>query len=193
MKKQDEDIISALFCRDEKALSLLSARYGRYLHKIAFSVLSNEQDAAECVNDAYLKIWRSVPPDRPENLKAYASTVTRNIAVNRYKERTREKRIPQGMISDISEIEEFLPDSFSVEGEYENSLLQKALSSFVGSLSKRNKYIFICRYYCADPVKTIADTLGISVSEVYRELSEMRKKLKTNLIKEGLWSENGKS
>ena len=186
----DGDIVRALLGRDENALALLSDKYGAYLFTIAKNVLSDERDAAECVNDAYLKVWQSVPPDRPDNLKAYVSKIARNIAINRYKERTRGRRIPSEITAAISELEDCIPDAFSVEEDYENKLLKKALSSFLSSLSKRNKYIFICRYYCADPVKTVADALGISVSEVYRELSEIRKKLKAKLIKEGLWNED---
>ena len=64
--------------------------------------------------------------------------------------------------------------------------------SAITQVLKKDKYIFICRYYCADPVKTIADALGLSVSEIYRELSKIKEKLKAKLIKEGLWNESGK-
>ena len=190
---KDKDIVEAFFKRDESALSLTESLYGSYLYKIAYNVLGTEENTKECVNDTYLKLWQSIPPDRPENFKAYISKIVRNIALDRAKLLSRDKRIPADKTVYLSEIEEFVPDSFGVDAEIEERMLKKAVDGFIRSLSKRSKYIFICRYYCSDSVSDIANALGVGTTTVYRELEEMRKKLKDKLIKEGLWNENGKS
>lgn len=189
----DKEIVEAFLKRDESALSLTEAVYGSYIYKIAYNVLGTDEDTKECVNDTYLKLWQSIPPDRPENFKAYISKVVRNTALDRAKLLSRDKRIPAEKTVYLSEIEEFVPDSFGVEAEFEARLLKKAVDSFIRSLSKRNKYIFICRYYCSDSVSDIANALGVGTTTVYRELNEIRKKLRDKLVKEGLWNETGKS
>ena len=189
----DKMIVDAFLQRDERALSLTEKRYGSYLRKIALNVLDNEEDAKECVNDTYMRLWQSIPPDTPKDLTAYISKIVRNIALDRAKMTSADRRIPAGQTVLMSEIEEFVPDSFGVEAELEGRLLKKAVDGFIRSLSKRSKYIFICRYYFSDSVLNIANSLGIGTTTVYRELDEIRKKLKDKLVKEGLWNENGKS
>ena len=189
----DTAIVNAFLQRDESALSLIEREYGKYIYKIAFNITGSGEDAKECENDTYMRLWQSIPPDRPENFKAYISRLSRNVALDRVKLLSRDKRIPSHLTVALSEIEEFVPDSFGVEAEYEARLLKKAVDGFIRALSKREKYIFICRYYCADSVSDIANALGIGTTTVYRELDEIRKKLKDKLVKEGLWNENGKS
>ena len=81
-KKSDSSIIADLFSRDESIISCISDEYGRYLYKIAYNVLADDEDSEECVNDTYLKIWNSIPPDKPKNFKAYIAKIVRNVALN---------------------------------------------------------------------------------------------------------------
>lgn len=188
-KRTDSAIIKAFFERDAHAISYVSSGYEQYLYKIAHNILAGEEDVKECINDTYLKLWNSIPPNRPENFKAYIAKLIRNIAINRYKEKSRDKRIPSELTCSLDEMAECLPDISDVEKEYDGLRLRQAISGFVGSLPKRQKYIFVCRYYCGDPIDTIAESLNISGSMVFHELSDIRKKLKDKLIKEGLWYE----
>ena len=190
-EKTDNELIDAFLSRDERAVALLSDKYGDFIFTIACNILSDKEDAEECVNDTYMKIWQSIPPDRPESLKAYLSKIVRNIALDKYKEKTRQKRISSDKAVSLAEIGEFVPDAFGLEDRYDAMLLRRAVDGFINSLPKRRKYIFICRYYCDDSVKTIADSLNLAESTVYRDLELTTKKLKNDLIKEGLWYEKG--
>ena len=58
----DEKIIELFLSRDEKAIELTAERYERYCVQIAMNILHNHSDAEECVNDAYLRLWNSIPP-----------------------------------------------------------------------------------------------------------------------------------
>ena len=57
----DKELIMLFDRRDEAALTELERKYGARLRKVAFDVLKNEADAEECVNDAFLKVWNSIP------------------------------------------------------------------------------------------------------------------------------------
>lgn len=52
---QDSKIIDLFFERSEEAIVELSNKYGNLCMKVAMNVLNNQQDAEECVNDAYLQ------------------------------------------------------------------------------------------------------------------------------------------
>lgn len=67
----DERIVELFFQRSEHAISELDERYGRVFHKTSLNILNNQLDAEECVNDAYLGTWNTIPPTRPNSLLAY--------------------------------------------------------------------------------------------------------------------------
>lgn len=61
---QDEMIVDLYWKRDESAISETERKYGRYLSKIAYNILSDWEDSKETVNDTYLKAWNSMPTHR---------------------------------------------------------------------------------------------------------------------------------
>lgn len=78
----DSKIVELFFDRSELAISETSKKYGRYCHYIAYNILRNNEDAEECVNDTYLRVWNSIPPKRPNKLQTYLGKITRNLALN---------------------------------------------------------------------------------------------------------------
>lgn len=189
----DEHIIELFFSRDEAAIKSVEAKYGSYLHTIAVNILSNSEDCEECKSDTYLALWNHIPPDRPSNLKAYVAKIIRNISINKYNEKTRQKRIPSEYTLSLEELSECIPDKNDVETAYDAKHLQQVMNSFLLSLSKRKRYIFICRYYCGDSIDRIACSLKISGSMVFYELAKIRKQLKNTLKQEGFWNERSEA
>ena len=88
----DERIIELFFERSEQAITEVSQKYGRLMTKVAMNALGSLPDAEECVNDAYLGLWNSIPPARPNPLIAFACRIVRNIAINRYHSKSFEHR-----------------------------------------------------------------------------------------------------
>ena len=60
----DGKLIDLFFERSEQAIAELSRKYGNLCNRIARNILNNRQDSEECVNDAYLAVWNTVPPQR---------------------------------------------------------------------------------------------------------------------------------
>lgn len=185
----DKIIVGMYLSRDENAISMTSLKYGNYLHTIAFNILADEEDCEECKSDTYLSVWNHIPPDKPSNFQAYLAKIIRNLSINRYKEKNRQKRIPSEYTISLDELTACIPSNVTVESEYENKQLQNFINQFVRALPRRKKYIFICRYYCGDSVADIARSLNISTSLVFYELAAIRKQLKNELEQEELWNE----
>lgn len=78
MTVNDTSIIALFQRRSEAALSELMRQYGRLLRQLARNILPTEEDAEECVNDAVLDVWNSIPPQQPRSLSAYACSLVRN-------------------------------------------------------------------------------------------------------------------
>ena len=67
----DSKIIELFYERSEQAIIELSKKYGTVCTKIAFNILNNTQDTEECVNDAYLGTWNTIPTQNPNPLLSY--------------------------------------------------------------------------------------------------------------------------
>jgi len=77
----DVQIIELYWARDEQAIKETDLVYGRRLHHLADRIVSNFEDAQECVSDTYLKTWDTIPPKRPEYFFAYIAKICRNFAL----------------------------------------------------------------------------------------------------------------
>ena len=181
----DQSIVDLFFARDESAITSVATKYGNYMHTIAVNILSDCEDCEECKNDAYLALWNSIPPNHPSNFKAYIAKIIRTISINRYKEKTRQKRVPSEYTISIDELSECIPGNNDAETSYDAKLLQQIMNSFILSLSHRKRYIFISRYFCGDSIDSIAGSIKISGSMVFYELAQIRKQLKKTLEQEG--------
>ena len=91
MKMDDRKIIELFFERSEKAIEESGKKYGRYISAVADSILASKEDTEEVVNDTYLRAWNSIPPQKPKKLGAYLSTIARNLALDRYAARRKER------------------------------------------------------------------------------------------------------
>ena len=182
--KNDEEINRLYFDRNEDAIAETQKKYGAYLKKIASDMTDDLRDAEECVNDVYLKTWNSIPPNRPDSLKAYLTALVRRAAADVYRKSKRSKSIPKKLFSPLDELSDILPGG-DAEDEYDNKVLSDVIRSFVSSLPARRKYIFISKYYVNRKTDEIADKLNVSRSTVAKELAQIKSDLKQKLQSEG--------
>ena len=185
MPMDDEKIVELYFRRDEKAIEETDFKYKKYLFAIAYNVLHDRLDCEECLNDTYLGAWNAMPPSRPHVLKAFLMTITRRLAMKRYQSKLRQSVIPAEMTVSLSELEDFVAGDEDVGTDFDAERLGRVISDFVRSLSERRQFIFMSRYYVADPIDTIASDLNISRSMVNKELAAIRSALKETIESEG--------
>ena len=88
----DRKIIALFFERNEQAIKELSEKYGAVFTKVAYNILNNRQDAEECINEAYLAAWNTIPPHNPNPLLSYVCRIVRNLAIKKYHANTAAKR-----------------------------------------------------------------------------------------------------
>ena len=180
----DAEIVDMLWHRSEQGIACLEKKYSRFCYRLAMNLLGQKEDAEECVNDTYLKIWESIPPNRPASLLSYALTVVRHIALNRRERDSAAKRIPQEACVPLSELGEYVEDIALPDGE-QSTELHRILSEFMDTLSDRDAVIFTRRYWYLDSVRAIAKMSGYTENNIYQRLFVMRGKLREHLIKEG--------
>ena len=184
-KVEDEKILDLYWQRSESAIKETAKKYESYCYTIAHNILQNKQDAEECLNDAFLKVWNAIPPGRPKFFRSFLGKVTRNLSLNKYKEKTVKKRGNGEADLIFSELEDCISTSNAVEREYEAGLVNQAINSFLQSIDKNNRIVFVRRYWYADSIHAIAERFTISESKVKSMLFRTRKLLKTYLENEG--------
>lgn len=185
----DKTIVDLFFRRDESAVSETEEKYGRYCFSIAYAILGSSSDSEECLNDAYLKLWESIPPMRPENLKTYLAKLVRNLSVNRYKKLTAEKRA-NGMSSvPLEELEGVLYSPDDEERKIDSMVLASLLNRFLSMLKAEHRVMFVKRYWYCRTVDEIAREMKIGKSKVKVTLMRTRNKLGEFLESEGYFYE----
>lgn len=182
---EDRDIIDLYWAREESAVAETDKKYGKPCRNLAFRILSSGEDAEECVDDAYMAAWNSIPPKRPENLPAYLISITRNNCLMRLRGQGALKRGGREYTAALDELGELFPSGESVEGSYEAKELAGEIDRFIATLSRDDRLIFVSSYWLAAPVATIAAKLGCSRGRVKSSLFRSRKKLYEKLKTEG--------
>lgn len=182
---EDGRIVELFWARSEDAVPALSDKYGGYLRKIAENILGSPGDAEECVNDAYMRAWSAIPPERPGVLSAFMGRVTRNLAINRLNARASGKRGGGELALALEELSEVIPAGDDVELTVHRRELLEAVNGFLGTLPKRDRRAFVLRYWYAESVSAIAKRLGISENSVSVTLHRTRKKLREYLTERG--------
>ncbi len=180
----DIEIVDLFFQRDESALAAAAEKYGARLKAIAMGILGIEEDAEECVGDAYLTAWRSIPPERPDRLGAWLFRVVRNGAINRYNSNRAKKRFPGAEVM-LSELSDSVPSIDNAREELDKRELAAFLDIWLGKLPRRERWIFLRRYWYGQRVGEMARELGEKPERVSKLLFNLRSKLKKALEKEG--------
>lgn len=181
----DEKIIDLFFQRDEAAIRQCDAVYGAYCKSIARNILKNEEDCEECLNDAFLSAWKTIPPQKPKNLKLFLAKLVRNKAFDRYREKTAEKRSGGEMELVLNELRESVSAASDTESEFFAHELEQSINAFLRTLEKKERGIFIQRYFFTQTVPQIAEKYSVTPNYVNVALFRTRQKLKIYLITEG--------
>ena len=183
----DKEIVDLYWKRSEMAVSETDRKYGRYCHAIAYHITGTDQDAEECVNDTWFRAWNLMPDQRPQVLSAFLGRITRNLALNRIKEKNRIKRGGGEAALALDELAECIPGGSTPEEELEAKELETAIGRFVAGLSVPERNVFVLRYWYLAPIADISDRLSCSQGKIKSILFRSRKKLRVYLQKEGLW------
>ena len=183
---QDEEIIELYFRREEQAITQTDIKYGRYCRTIAWNILFSREDSEECVNDAYLDTWQSVPPTRPVSLKAYVGRITRNHAINRYEKNTAGKRGGGETPLCLEELAECVSGDGGPEQVMDYRHLTACLNQFLKGLKREQRNVFLRRYWYGSSIKEIAGSFGMTESSVKVTLMRLRNRLREELAGEGV-------
>ncbi len=177
---QDSHIIELYNARNERAIAETDRKYGNYCMAVSMNILDSYPDAEECVNDTYLQTWKAIPPQNPPSLRNFLGKIVRNLSITRWRAMHSKKRDHDLTIA-LDELEECL----SVPADTEGNVLCDLLNAFLDGLDKRERQLFVGRYWYAHPVNRLAESYSMTPNAVSKQLSRTREKLRAYLAERG--------
>ena len=178
---EDHAIIDLYFARDERAITETKRKFGLLCMQLAGRLLNDQQDAEECVNDAYLGLWNTIPPERPTYLRAFLCKIVRNCSLKRLEFLAAQKRNQSAEVS-FEELEAVI----SWEDDRSDQEMGELINLFLYREKPLHRQVFLRKYFFFDSVEDIADRYGYSKSNVKTILMRTRQRLKKFLEQEGI-------
>lgn len=179
----DERILDLYWQRSEQAVAETDARYGGLLRSIAQNILRDAADAEECVSDAYLRAWTTIPPQRPNSLAAYLARIARNLSIDRLRRNGAAKRGGGAMDAALDELGDVVSGR---DDDGDGEAIRACIRRFLARQSPQKRWLFVRRYWFLDEIAELARRTGRSEGAVRTVLARMRRKLRDEMQKEGI-------
>ena len=182
---QDTYLTEMFFARCDDAITEVDKKYHGLLFSVIYTILKNVRDTEECLNDVYMKLWGSIPPNRPLSFRAYAVKIARNTAITAFRRNTAEKRASTIIVESFEDLDEIASEDNCYD---DRSLkIREIINSYLLSADERKTYIFMSRYYFKKPIREISKKLGCSESTVNKEIKKIKTELKEKLEEGGIY------
>ena len=182
---EDLKIIDLFFRRSERAIEEIRLKYEKLCASVIRRIVPDPRDIEECVSDTWLRIWNSIPPERPESLKAYVARISRNLALDRYDYNNAEKRSTM-LTEAFEELEPCLAGGGEFEQVEKTGQFRIFINSFLRGLNEETTTIFVLRYWYGYSLSEIASELSVSEPKIKSSLFRTRNRLLDAMTKEGI-------
>ncbi len=188
---EDSRILDLYVTRSAAATTEGDAAYGDTLRRIARNILEDGRSADICVADALELAREAVPAARPAHLGAYLARLTRDLALQRYREHIASRRGEHHFSAILGELSECTPTGSTgfasgFDDEAEGRMVGEAVNRFLKKQRGEAREIFLCRYFYAESIGEITSRFGLTERQVVKTLSRTREKLRRHLESEGI-------
>jgi RNA polymerase sigma factor (sigma-70 family) len=180
MQQDDIQLISHILSGDTRSYSVLIDRHKDMAYTIAYRLLNNREDAEEVVQDAFVKVYRSLSGFRKDSkFSTWLFRIVYNTAISK-------KRLKKPGFRSLEEMT-LLKDNDPWEAESNvdddrGFILEKAMQQ----LPEEDNVLLTLFYIHESSVEEIHGITGLSKSNIKVKLFRARKKLQelTRLIPE---------
>lgn len=152
------------------------------LTKYAVSILGDLEQARDVVQETFLKLYKQDPEKVRQKVKSWLFTVCRNHCYDLIKRNRKTSNLEEDEISYIASSEDnpFQVISF-LEGREEINEKIKILYSLIEELPSRQREVMRLKFQANLSYKEIAETIGISTSNVGFVMHSALKKLREDM------------
>ena len=174
MAHPDENILTKVTQGDENAFAELYNYYKSPALRFTTSLLKDEEEAENMVQDVFLKIWIKREQIKPEyNFSSYLFTCLRNMAFDYFKKMEKSEQLRKQFMEGMM----LIADDEREEKERRMSLLNNA----VESLSVKRKMVLKLNIEEGKSYQEIAEFLRISKNTVKNQLVKAKQILRDKM------------
>ncbi|MCG3200727.1 MAG: hypothetical protein NFCOHLIN_00589 [Gammaproteobacteria bacterium] len=184
----DDALISRAAAGNGAAFEVLMRRYNRLLFRTARSILKNDTEAEDAVQEAYLRAWRALGEFRGQSgLSTWLVRIVANEALGRLR-RVRAQVIPleAAMTSPEPETLAALTDApdRGPEPSVLRTQIRELMESHIDLLPEVYRTVFMLRAVEEMSVEDIGQALGIPAATVRTRFFRARSRLRESLAGE---------
>jgi len=172
----EKKIVESLKKGDFEAFDRLFWCYNQRLYHFALSIIKNNEDARDVVQEVFLRVWKNRENlDEQSSLQSFLFTISYNIIVD-----TMRKKVSDRNFRDYLQKNAIGKES-QVEKEVEFNELRTIYNNAVEELPLERKKIYKLHRFENMKYEEIADQLELSVntvrSQMYKAISYLRKRI----------------
>lgn len=185
----DRELLAALRTQPEEGLWALTQKYGALITAVVRRILPNdEQDAEECAADVLVRIWHDSAKITLQNgtIRGFVIWAARGAAIDRYRSLKRRRQ----HTADVQEEQlELTAAPYSTADEAERTDAMARVERIIRAMPPPDDEIFTRRFLLCESVPVIAARLGMHIKAVESRIQRGRKKLREQLMQEGVMPE----
>ena len=184
----DAELVRRALARDADAFRTIMQRHNRRLYRIARSVLRNNTEAEDAVQEAYVSAFTHLASYRGElSLAAWLSRITMNEALGRL--RRRRPTVDIAALEETRTEAEIIQFPLSTQNDDpERTMAQRQILQLVeqatDDLPEAYRLVFVTRVIEGMSVEETADLLGIKPETVKTRLHRARQLVREQLDKQ---------
>ncbi|MFE0016507.1 RNA polymerase sigma factor [Mesorhizobium sp. NPDC059054] len=180
----DIDLVRGALAREAAAFRAIMTRYNQRLYRLARSILHNDTEAEDVVQEAYLRAFANLAGFRGDStLATWLSRIVINEAYGRLRKTRRAEMVPLPEEPGATRIIPFPLNASVVDPE--RNMAQREILRFVeqatDGLPEAFRTVFVARVIEGLSVEETADLLGIRPETVKTRLHRARKLLRAQL------------
>ena len=168
-----EELLRRIATGDREALALLYRRESSSVYGYALSILRNEEDAEDALQDCSVSLWKNAGAYRGGSARSYILKVVLNLARVRLRQRSRSVGPPD---------EERFEEIRDVDTPFRRLILKECLAS----LDEDERQIVVLHAASGLKHREIAQITGLPLSTV---LSKYNRSIKKLQAKFGKWED----
>jgi RNA polymerase sigma-70 factor (family 1) len=174
----DEILVSQLRNNNTRAFDSLFRKYSDKLYSFSFSLLKNDEDSREIIQEVFLKIWHKRNDiDPSKSFKSFLFTITYNLIMDSLRQRLKEKEYRK-FLEYYFEFKEI-----SINSELDYEILKREIVNAVEELPYKRKNIFKLSREKEMSYREIAEELGIKIKTVENQINLALKHIRSRISK----------
>jgi len=176
--KDDKYLIEQVLKGDVNSFSLIVDRHKNRSFNLAVKICGNREDAEEIVQDAFLKVYRSLGGFRMEsNFATWLYRIVYNTAISQTRNRDESEMPLDDAALEVSNLRD------NNENELDNERRKLLINFALGKLNEIDRGLITFMYYDDLTIDEMAEITGMSASNIKVRLHRSRQKLLEILTK----------